>query len=99
VGAKIETNILLPGETEARESGELSFIDNAVDQSTGNYRQHRSYPLIGKNQFGGRDARGCGPPISRDPPKTMAGLHLRDEQQLAGGPAALHVGVGLRRVR
>jgi hypothetical protein len=27
----------------------------------------------------------------------MAGLE--DEQQLAGGPAALHVGMGLRRVR
>ena len=39
------------------------------------------------------------PPIPRDPPKTMAALHLRDEQQLAGGPAVFHVGMGLRHVR
>jgi membrane fusion protein, multidrug efflux system len=34
-GSRIEADILLPGETEARHRGELSFIDNAVDRSTG----------------------------------------------------------------
>jgi multidrug efflux system membrane fusion protein len=33
--SKIEADILLPGETEPRHRGELSFIDNAVDRSTG----------------------------------------------------------------
>jgi membrane fusion protein, multidrug efflux system len=33
--SKIEADILLPGDTEARHRGELSFIDNAVDRSTG----------------------------------------------------------------
>jgi multidrug efflux system membrane fusion protein len=32
---KVSTDILLPGETEARHHGELTFIDNAVDRSTG----------------------------------------------------------------
>jgi hypothetical protein len=38
-------------------------------------------------------------PMPRDPPKTMAGLRLRDEQQFTGGLAAFHVGMGLRRFR
>jgi multidrug efflux system membrane fusion protein len=32
---KIAADILLPGETQARYKGELTFIDNAVDRSTG----------------------------------------------------------------
>ena len=28
-------DVLLPGETQARHKGELTFIDNAVDRSTG----------------------------------------------------------------
>jgi multidrug efflux system membrane fusion protein len=32
---KIAADIFLPGETQARYSGELTFIDNAVDRSTG----------------------------------------------------------------
>jgi membrane fusion protein, multidrug efflux system len=32
---KIAADILLPGETQARHKGELTFIDNAVDRSTG----------------------------------------------------------------
>jgi multidrug efflux system membrane fusion protein len=32
---KIAADILLPGETQARHQGELTFIDNAVDRSTG----------------------------------------------------------------
>jgi membrane fusion protein, multidrug efflux system len=32
---KVAADILLPGETQARHSGELTFIDNAVDRSTG----------------------------------------------------------------
>jgi multidrug efflux system membrane fusion protein len=32
---KIAAEILLPGETQARHQGELTFIDNAVDRSTG----------------------------------------------------------------
>jgi multidrug efflux system membrane fusion protein len=32
---KIAADIFLPGETHARHSGELTFIDNAVDRSTG----------------------------------------------------------------
>ena len=32
---KIMADVLLPGETQARHSGELTFIDNAVDRSTG----------------------------------------------------------------
>src|ERR1700719_2360422 len=32
---KIAADILLPGETQARHHGELTFIDNAVDRSTG----------------------------------------------------------------
>jgi multidrug efflux system membrane fusion protein len=32
---KVAADILLPGETQARHGGELTFIDNAVDRSTG----------------------------------------------------------------
>jgi len=32
---KVAADILLPGETQARHKGELTFIDNAVDRSTG----------------------------------------------------------------
>jgi multidrug efflux system membrane fusion protein len=32
---KVMADVLLPGETQARHSGELTFIDNAVDRSTG----------------------------------------------------------------
>jgi multidrug efflux system membrane fusion protein len=32
---KVAADILLPGETQARYKGELTFIDNAVDRSTG----------------------------------------------------------------
>jgi multidrug efflux system membrane fusion protein len=32
---KVTADILLPGETQARHGGELTFIDNAVDRSTG----------------------------------------------------------------
>jgi multidrug efflux system membrane fusion protein len=32
---KIAADVLLPGETQARHKGELTFIDNAVDRSTG----------------------------------------------------------------
>jgi multidrug efflux system membrane fusion protein len=32
---KVETDILLPGEADARYHGELTFIDNAVDHNTG----------------------------------------------------------------
>jgi membrane fusion protein, multidrug efflux system len=32
---KVTADVLLPGETQARFSGELTFIDNAVDRSTG----------------------------------------------------------------
>jgi multidrug efflux system membrane fusion protein len=32
---KIAADILLPGETQAHHSGELTFVDNAVDRSTG----------------------------------------------------------------
>jgi multidrug efflux pump subunit AcrA (membrane-fusion protein) len=32
---KVAADILLPGETRARHGGELTFIDNAVDRSTG----------------------------------------------------------------
>jgi multidrug efflux system membrane fusion protein len=32
---KIAADILLPGETQARHKGELTFIDNAIDRSTG----------------------------------------------------------------
>jgi membrane fusion protein, multidrug efflux system len=32
---KIAVDILLPGETQARHKGELTFVDNAVDRSTG----------------------------------------------------------------
>lgn len=32
---KVMADVLLPGETQARQSGELTFIDNAVDRSTG----------------------------------------------------------------
>jgi multidrug efflux system membrane fusion protein len=32
---KVAADILLPGETEARHKGDLTFIDNAVDRSTG----------------------------------------------------------------
>src|SRR6202035_2330010 len=32
---KIMADVLLPGETQARHQGELTFIDNAVDRSTG----------------------------------------------------------------
>jgi multidrug efflux system membrane fusion protein len=32
---KITADILLPGETQARHKGELTFIDNAIDRSTG----------------------------------------------------------------
>jgi multidrug efflux system membrane fusion protein len=34
-GGKIAADITLPGETQARHKGELTFIDNAVDRSTG----------------------------------------------------------------
>jgi len=34
VGA-IKAEVLLPGETKARQKGELTFVDNAVDRSTG----------------------------------------------------------------
>src|SRR6476619_2485363 len=32
---KVMADVLLPGETQARHSGELTFIDNTVDRSTG----------------------------------------------------------------
>jgi multidrug efflux system membrane fusion protein len=32
---KVMADVLLPGDTQARHSGELTFIDNAVDRSTG----------------------------------------------------------------
>jgi multidrug efflux system membrane fusion protein len=32
---KVAADILLPGETQARHKGELTFVDNAVDRSTG----------------------------------------------------------------
>src|SRR5260370_2335256 len=32
---KIAADILLPGETQARHKGELTFIDNTIDRSTG----------------------------------------------------------------
>jgi membrane fusion protein, multidrug efflux system len=32
---KIKAEILLPGETQARHEGELTFVDNSVDRSTG----------------------------------------------------------------
>ena len=35
VAGKVETDILLPGETEPHYHGELSFLDNVVDRATG----------------------------------------------------------------
>jgi hypothetical protein len=38
---KVAADTLLPGETQARHGGELTFIDNAVDRSTRRARDHR----------------------------------------------------------
>ena len=32
---KVMADVLLPGDTQARHSGELAFVDNAVDRWTG----------------------------------------------------------------
>ena len=35
VAGKVRADVLLPGDTQARHSGEVTFVDNAVDRATG----------------------------------------------------------------
>jgi len=105
---RIAADILLPGETQARYKGELTFIDNAVDRSTGTivaratiatpisacFRPIRS--CSAGHQDGARCPDGAADRVGIE---SVGQIRLRRRRRKQGGPASRFAGPQRRRPR